>query len=223
MDSHIRWILGSLIVLSPTVHFWYLAWLMPFACLRPGLPWLCLSLSASVYFCVWSNEIWGLSPAQRGLFWTPFFLALVYELWSTAGRLAWPRIRAAGDTGTLAVVIPTRNAADDLPGALASLARQTEAADEVILVDSGSTDATLDLAASSPLVTRVLTAPLGRGNQIAAGIAAAKSDWVLVLHADARLASQSVASVRAIAGDRSVLGGSLGQRFSEWRLAVIVG
>ena len=209
VDSHIRWILGSLIVLAPTVHFWYLAWLLPFVCLRPALPWLCLSLSASVYFCVWSNG----SMTTRWLFWAPFLLTLLYEVWSAAGRVVWPRIRPAGEAGTIAVVIPTRNAAEDLPGALASIARQTAAPDEVIVVDADSADVTRDLAERSPLVTQVLTAP-PPGNQIAAGIAAAKSDWVLVLHADARLGRESIASVRAVAADRTVLGGSLGQRFS---------
>lgn len=223
VDHHIRWILGSLIVLSPTVHFWYLAWLLPFICLRPSLPWVVLSISSSVYFFVWSNDYWGLTLGQRWIFWAPFFLALLYEVWSTRGRVVIAQPRATSDSNSVAVIIPTKNAGGDLAAALESVASQTESADEVIIVDSGSDDDTLAIANSSPVVNRVIATDLGRGNQIAAGIEAASAAWVLVLHADARLAKDSLARVKCAAKDRSVLGGSLGQRFSGdgWQLLCI--
>ncbi len=84
---------------------------------------------------------------------------------------------------TLSVVIPALNAAATLPATLAALGR---VAGEVVVVDGGSTDATTQLAAS--LGARVLVAPRGRGGQIAAGVAAASGDWLLLLHADSRLA-----------------------------------
>jgi glycosyltransferase involved in cell wall biosynthesis len=74
----------------------------------------------------------------------------------------------------ISVVIPALNAAAWLPGTLAALAPLPE----VIIVDGGSTDGTVG----------DLVAPRGRGSQIAAGVAAASHDWVLVLHADTRLA-----------------------------------
>lgn len=223
IDSHARWILGSLIVLSPTVHFWYLTWLLPFVCLRPSLPWVCLSLSSCVYFLVWSNDSWGLSLAQRWLFWAPFFIALLYEVWSTRGRVALTRARSHSGQSRVAVIIPTRNAADDLVDALKSVERQSEPVDEVIIVDADSVDDTRGIAVASPMVGKLVRSPLGRGNQIAAGIEAASADWVLVLHADARLATDAVARVRAISTDTTVLGGSLGQRFAGagWQLLVI--
>jgi rSAM/selenodomain-associated transferase 2 len=52
----------------------------------------------------------------------------------------------------------------------------------IIVVDGGSTDDTVSIATTSG--GRVLTAPRGRGNQIAAGVAAAGTQWLLVLHAD---------------------------------------
>lgn len=72
IDAQCRWVLGALIIFSPTVHFWYLAWILPFVALRPSLPWLCLSVSSAAYFLVWSNDVWGLSVGQRWLLWTPF-------------------------------------------------------------------------------------------------------------------------------------------------------
>ena len=82
----------------------------------------------------------------------------------------------------ISVVIPALNAAASLPATLASI---TEA-DECVVVDGGSSDGTVALAVS--LGARVLSAPRGRGGQLAAGITAARGDWLLLLHADTRLA-----------------------------------
>jgi rSAM/selenodomain-associated transferase 2 len=82
----------------------------------------------------------------------------------------------------LSVIIPTLNAAAFLPGTLAALGD----GQEIIVVDGGSTDASVAVATASG--ARVLTAPRGRGSQIAAGIAVATRPWLLLLHADTRLA-----------------------------------
>jgi len=81
----------------------------------------------------------------------------------------------------LSVVIPTLNAAALLRDTLASVA----AADEVVVADGGSSDGTKALAVE--LGARVVTAPRGRGEQLAAGVAAARGEWLLLLHADTRL------------------------------------
>ena len=82
----------------------------------------------------------------------------------------------------LSVVIPTLNAAESLPATLASVA----GADEVVVADGGSNDGTSDLAVG--LGARVVSAWRGRGAQLAAGVAAARGEWLLLLHADTRLA-----------------------------------
>ena len=221
VESHLRWILGALIVLSPTVHFWYLGWLLPLVCLRPSLPWLTFALSGGAYFFVWSNAHsgagWSLQGWQQALFWGPFVLAAVYELWSTRGRSVLPQLRPPdAAVPTVSVVIPTLNAAADLPRALASLQCQTVPVAEVVVVDAGSTDATAQIAAAAPLPTQLLGSDRGRGMQIACGLEAASADWVIVLHADAELAPNAVdCLLRAVAGDRQVLGGAMGQRFAE--------
>lgn len=218
-DSHLRWILGTLIVLSPTVHFWYLAWMMPLVCLRPSLPWLTFSITAGSYFFVWINAAgelgWLLEQWQQYVLWGPFVLACVYEIWSTRGRGLWPIVRPAKSSEpSIAVVIPTLNAAKTLREALGSIEQQSVSVDEVIVADAGSKDSTLRMIDESPLPVRVLNVDRGRGVQIAAGIEAAEADWALVLHADATLAPNAIDCIlRSIARDRTIIGGALGQRF----------
>ena len=84
-------------------------------------------------------------------------------------------------TAPLSIVIPTLYAAAFLPRTLAALT----GADELIVVDGGSTDGTPAVART--LGATVLAAPRGRGGQIAAGIEAASHPWLLILHADTRL------------------------------------
>ncbi len=85
-------------------------------------------------------------------------------------------------TNDVSIIIPALNAARWLPATLAALGSGID----VIVVDGGSTDATRAVAAAHGV--RVLRAPRGRGIQIAAGIAAASRPWLLLLHADTRLA-----------------------------------
>ncbi len=82
----------------------------------------------------------------------------------------------------MTAVVPTLNAAAVLPAALAALGEGVR----VVVADGGSTDGTA--AAARAAGAMVVTGPRGRGAQVAAGIAAARSPWLLLLHADTRLA-----------------------------------
>jgi rSAM/selenodomain-associated transferase 2 len=85
----------------------------------------------------------------------------------------------------LSVIIPTLNAAEDLPATLAALAGSTLVG-EMVVADGGSSDATVVIAGATG--ARVVHGERGRGPQLAAGAAAASGDWLLFLHADCRLA-----------------------------------
>jgi rSAM/selenodomain-associated transferase 2 len=85
-------------------------------------------------------------------------------------------------TTDLTAIIPTLNAAVLLPRTLAALGNVAE----IIVVDGGSADGTVAVAAAHG--ARILEAPRGRGTQIAAGVAAATHPWLLILHADTVLA-----------------------------------
>ena len=85
-------------------------------------------------------------------------------------------------TPDISIIIPSLNAAAFLPGTLAALYGKPE----IIIVDGGSTDGTMAIAAKAG--ARIISAPRGRGTQLAAGIAIASHPWLLLLHADTRLA-----------------------------------
>ncbi len=78
----------------------------------------------------------------------------------------------------LSVIIPALNGTTTLPRTLQTLGGGLE----IIVVDGGSTDGTPEQAALHG--AHVITAPKGRGSQLAAGIAAATHPWLLLLHAD---------------------------------------
>lgn len=87
----------------------------------------------------------------------------------------------------LSVIVPTLNAGHTLVRTMTALIPATVRGliKEVIVVDAGSTDATLDIVDASG--ARLVRSELGRGRQLAAGAEAARGDWLLFLHADTAL------------------------------------
>ena len=88
----------------------------------------------------------------------------------------------------VSVVIPTLEAADRIGPCLGALSEAVMAGviHEVIVADGGSADAIAEVAEA--VGARLVTAPRGRGKQLAAGAKAARGDWLLFLHADTVLA-----------------------------------
>ncbi len=89
-----------------------------------------------------------------------------------------PRVR-------LSVVIPALDEAPGIVATLTALQPLRGRGHEVIVVDGGSRDATLDLA--RPLADRAFAAASGRSRQMNAGARAADGDTLLFLHADSVL------------------------------------
>lgn len=92
----------------------------------------------------------------------------------------------------LSAVLITRNAAAQLEPCLASLGF----ADEILVVDSGSTDASCEIAARHG--ARVLQQDwLGYGRQKRFAVTIARHDWVLCVDADERVSPELAASITA--------------------------
>jgi rSAM/selenodomain-associated transferase 2 len=85
----------------------------------------------------------------------------------------------------ISFVVPTLNEAPDIAAALGALAPLRARGHEVILVDGGSTDGTLQIAADK--VDQSIAAPRGRASQMNAGARIATGDVLVFVHADTRL------------------------------------
>jgi rSAM/selenodomain-associated transferase 2 len=90
-----------------------------------------------------------------------------------------------GDTllPNISIIIPTLNEAENLRSTLASAESDADA--EIIVVDGGSTDETVDQAKSFGV--RLLTTAAGRAGQMNVGALAASGDVLLFLHGDTKL------------------------------------
>ena len=84
----------------------------------------------------------------------------------------------------ISIVIPTLNAASGLAACLTALVPGVVngCVREVIIVDGGSTDRTLEIAEASGAT--IIRTSQGRGTQLKAGAEDAKAEWLLFLHAD---------------------------------------
>ena len=96
----------------------------------------------------------------------------------------------------LTIVMPVLNESERIVAALEALADLRARGTEVIVVDGGSRDATVERARLG--ADHVLAAPQGRALQMNAGTEKASSDVLLFLHADTRL---------PVGADRVVLNG----------------
>ena len=99
----------------------------------------------------------------------------------------------------LSIVMPVLNEASTLAATLQSLAPLRSRGHELIVVDGGSHDGTVAMAAAA--ADRVLIAARGRASQMNAGAEQAQGDVLLFLHADTLLPDGADALVlSAIAG-----------------------
>jgi GT2 family glycosyltransferase len=91
----------------------------------------------------------------------------------------------------VSVVVPAWNGERWLPGLFASLRAQTQAPAEVIVVDNGSSDGTLEWLAREAPDVRVLAQGRNTGFAVAAnrGLLAARTEFVALLNTDVELAA----------------------------------
>jgi len=101
---------------------------------------------------------------------------------ATSRRTVTPRQTV---TSGVSVIVPTWNRAERLAGALESVLAQTRPADEVIVVDDGSTDGTPELLARRfPEVKALSIEHSGVSAARNHGIARARGEWLAFLDSD---------------------------------------
>ena len=92
-----------------------------------------------------------------------------------------------GMASGISLVVPVRDEVSSLAALMDSIRRQTRPPDEVVLVDGGSTDGTVELAVSLTAgdprfrIVRAGPATPGRGRNV--GIEAARHDWIALTDA----------------------------------------
>lgn len=106
----------------------------------------------------------------------------------------------------LSIIIPSLNEAASIGHLLASLQPLRQAGHEVILVDGGSHDGTVQIA--EPLVDQLLCSAAGRATQMNRGAAAANGPLLWFVHADTELPAGAAEAILS-----GVLSGAVWGRF----------
>src|SRR5260370_38247459 len=90
----------------------------------------------------------------------------------------------------VSVIIPNWNRASLLNAALACLRRQTRPADEILVVDNGSDDESIDVAAKAGARVIELRENSGFCRAVNEGIRAASGDWIVILNNDVEMGDE---------------------------------
>ena len=106
----------------------------------------------------------------------------------------------------ISIIILTLNEERSLPSLLDTICQQ-EADHEVIVVDGGSRDRTLEIARRYGV--RIPPSPPGRGNGICVGAQEARGDVLLFLHADSMLLPGALNRINEVlAANTEIIGGN---------------
>lgn len=110
----------------------------------------------------------------------------------------------------ISVIIPTLNEEKVLEKTLASVKKEL-GENEIIVVDGGSKDNTLEIAKSGANV--FLSRKRGRSSQMNLGAKSAKGDLLFFLHADTTLPKGAFKEIKRILSDKKIIAGGFRRKF----------
>jgi hypothetical protein len=198
----------------PVVHPWYFLLLTPYLVFFRQWSWLSLHLTAVPLLFYFNPTIspWIFhdSAFLMTLEYLPFVLLGFCALFTSNRK--WPATYSPPEK--LSVIVPVLNEENRIGPCLQSLIAQDYPC-EIIVVDGGSSDDTLQRASRFPGIVVISSKP-GRGRQIAAGVARAAGDILLVLHADGRLKAGSLPRViDALSARPDAAGGAMAATYDS--------
>jgi hypothetical protein len=200
---------------SPSAHPWYFTIVAMFAVLYPLKSWILLSGTVSVSWLVsfryWTIGIWQEFAVQRVIEYIP--PAIMEFL--TRFRFADNVYPCYAASKSITIVLPVLNESDNIARCLNAIVLPKHVASEIIVVDCGSTDDTVQIAKKDKRV-KMITSDKGRGIQIAKGVDNASGDLIIVVHADTLLHENCVEQILLyINSNLSVTGGAVASRFDQ--------
>ena len=206
--------LGLLLLCLPTVHPWYFLLMTPFIVFFRQWSWTSLHFTAiaPIFFFNQSvsSSFFHHGPLLMTIEYLPFLLFAAWELFT--GNRRWPARYPAPQR--VSVIVPARNEERRISACIESILRQDIRA-EIIVVDGGSSDGTLEKVREYPMAKILHSAP-GRGVQVAAGSKCATGDLIMVLHADSRLTPGAVRKVfEALHRCPDAAGGAMEARYDS--------
>ena len=116
----------------------------------------------------------------------------------------------------LSVIVPILNEEHAIAAALVAI-RHGAPDSEVIVVDGGSSDHSIDIA--KPLADRVINGPRGRARQMNAGAAIASGEAFAFVHADSVVPPDFAPAIIEALADPRVVGGRFDVRLDDPRLS----
>ncbi len=197
---------------------------------RP-VPFLSLAVYAGV-LALWVTAVAGAWLFSGVFAWTAGLVYVAYDTWllvHVARKTAFILRPASCPAVTLehapslAILIAARDERDALPATLDALYAQNDLPDEIVIVDDGSTDDTLELlseryglpraarggsmvrSAADPRLCLISVEAGGKAGALNVAIAQLSAEVVVTVDADTRLEPQAIAAVRRAFGAEAAL------------------
>lgn len=83
LERALLWIVGAGMILTPTLHPWYVVWMLPMAALRGARAWILLSGLAFIGYLgltgYQQTGEWAQPALARAALWVPFFIVLGFD------------------------------------------------------------------------------------------------------------------------------------------------
>ena len=199
---------------APTVHYWYLSFLIPFLCFYRKKSLLIWCATSGTWFIVLNSMQEGRFdhyPYYQLLQYAPVYLFMIKELYELIVKV--PHYTHAASNENLSILIPVLNEEQNLGGILPQIQSQILDGDEIIIIDGGSNDKSIDIA--NDFGAQIVYASRGRGYQISRGMEFAKNPIVLILHADQQLEVDVLQKIRNTMSNTEIVGGCIGSVFES--------